>query len=185
LSQTALREMRSLLFELHIGEEKKNEVIKSTLTGAERIKHYDMLEALQLLAEDFSGEAIHVEIESQDLMLDSETVETLRIREGIYRITQEALNNATKHAHAHQIIVQLDGSRPRELSLSIRDDGVGFTPGEDRNRDGYEEGGFGMNTMRERAEELGGRIKVISAPGKGTIVEVTIPLKDMEKDVEV
>jgi signal transduction histidine kinase len=185
LSQTALREMRSLLFELHVGDDKKNEVITSTLTGSERIKRHDMLEALQLLAEDFSSESIRVNVEAQDCPLDSETVETLRLREGIYRITQEALNNATKHAHAHQVIVQLDGSRPRELSLSIRDDGVGFTPGEDRNKDGYEEGGFGMNTMRERAEELGGRIKVISAPGQGTIVEVTIPYKDVEKDVEV
>ncbi len=186
LSQTALREMRSLLFELHVGEDKKKEVVvTSTLTGSERIKLHGMLEALQLLAEDFSSESIHVDVEAQNCPLDSETVETLRLREGIYRITQEALNNATKHAQAHQIIVQLDGSRPRELSLSIRDDGVGFTPGEDRNRDDYEEGGFGMNSMRERAEELGGRIKVISAPGKGTIVEVILPYKDMEKDVEV
>jgi signal transduction histidine kinase len=90
----------------------------------------------------------------------------------IYRIVQEALNNAIKHARAHQIFVRLDGSQPDRLCLSIKDDGVGFIP-----RPGEESpaGGFGMKTMRERAEALGGSLRVISAPGEGTTVEVIIP----------
>lgn len=99
-------------------------------------------------------------------------------RRGVYRITQEALNNAIKHACAHQVIIHLDGSKLNKLYFSIKDDGIGFVPGTDRLRGKSEDGGFGMNTMRERTEELGGQIQIISAPGKGTTVEVTIPFKD-------
>lgn len=185
LSQTALREMRSLLFELHLGDDVKNAA--STLTGSERVDQYGLLDALRLLAGDFSNEGIHINIEAQDyppIHFNLETTENFRlnpaIEESIYRIAQEALNNAIKHACARQVIIQVDGSKPKALSLSIKDDGVGFIPGADGIKDKSEEGGFGMNTMRERAEELGGHIQVISAPGKGTTIEVTIPLKDVE-----
>jgi signal transduction histidine kinase len=186
LSQTALREMRSLLFELHVGDEKKSDV-PSTLTGTERVRQYGLLDALKLLAEDFSNESEHVNIEAQGdtfKYLHAETGKDLRLNpvmeESIYRIAQEALNNAIKHAKAHQVTIQLNGSKPKELYLSIKDDGVGFVPDVDRTRDNFEEGGFGMNTMRQRAEALGGNIKVTSAPGKGTIIEVRIPVKDAE-----
>jgi signal transduction histidine kinase len=96
----------------------------------------------------------------------------MSITQDIYRIVQEALNNAIKHARAHEILVLLDGSEPKQLCLSISDDGVGFIPGPSEES---QTGGFGMKTMRERAETLGGNLRVISAPGKGTAIEVTIP----------
>lgn len=186
LSQTALREMRSLLFELHIGDEKKSDV-PIALTGTERVRQHGLLDALKLLAGDLSNENEHVRIESAGdpfKYFHAGTEKELRLKsvmeESIYRIAQEALNNAIKHARAHQVTIQLNNSNPRELYLSIKDDGVGFVPDVDKVRDNFEEGGFGMNTMRQRAEALGGQIQVISAPGKGTIVEVRIPLKDME-----
>jgi signal transduction histidine kinase len=69
----------------------------------------------------------------------------------------------------------LDGSESHHLCLSISDDGVGFVPGSGEQS---QTGGFGMKTMRERAQTLGGSLRVLSAPGKGTIVEVTIPLQE-------
>ena len=96
----------------------------------------------------------------------------MTIEQDIYRIVQEALNNAIKHAHAHEILVLLDGSDSKHLCLSISDDGVGFVPGSGERS---QAGGFGMKTMRERAETLGGSLRVLSAPGRGAIIEVTIP----------
>ncbi|MBK7450185.1 MAG: GAF domain-containing sensor histidine kinase [Anaerolineales bacterium] len=185
LSQTALREMRSLLFELNVGEDKKIDSI-SPLTGLERINRHGLLGALHLLAEDFSSENIHVHIESQNypptIYIHSESTEGFRLKpaieEGVYRITQEALNNAIKHARAHQVVIHLDGSKLNKLCFSIKDDGIGFMPGTDNLKGKSEDGGFGMNTMRERTEKLGGQIHIISAPGKGTTVEVTIPFED-------
>ena len=95
------------------------------------------------------------------------------IEQDIYRIVQEALNNAIKHARAHEILVLLDGSNVEQLCLSISDDGVGFVPG---SREDSQASGFGMKTMRERAEALDGHLQVITAPGRGTSVEVVIPL---------
>jgi signal transduction histidine kinase len=71
----------------------------------------------------------------------------------------------------------LDGSDPKQLCLSISDDGVGFVPGRGLVEES-QAGGFGMKTMRERAETLEGALRVISAPGKGTTIEVTVPTRE-------
>jgi len=180
LSQTALREMRSLLFELRLVED----VHSPTLTGPERVRRYGLLDALHLLAGDFTHDGVQVGVRTYEYaptrvgagtVVGSENEMT--IEQDIYRIVQEALNNAIKHAHAHEILVLLDGSDPRHLCLSISDDGVGFVPeaGEES-----QAGGYGMKTMRERAETLDGSLRVISAPGKGTIVEVIIPTRELK-----
>lgn len=173
LSQTALREMRSLLFQLRPVED----VEPPTLTGPERVRRHGLLEALHLLAADFSHDGVQVGVRTY---LYSPTRlaagNEMTVEQDVYRIVQEALNNAIKHARAHEILVLLDGSESKQLGISISDDGVGFvpSPGEES-----QAGGFGMKTMRERAESLGGSLRVISAPGKGTTVEVIIPNREI------
>ena len=90
--------------------------------------------------------------------------------EGLYRIAQEALNNALKHAHARNITVYLRQAE-RAVTLEVSDDGVGFDPATARER-----GGLGLSAMEERAVELGGHLTVKSEPGEGTqvIVEVLV-----------
>jgi PAS domain S-box-containing protein len=87
----------------------------------------------------------------------------------LFRIAQEALNNAAKHSAAKRITVELE-ERGGELVLSISDDGKGFDPAN------APRGRWGMTTMRERAEAAGGRLTVDSVPGKGTTVRATLPL---------
>jgi PAS domain S-box-containing protein len=87
----------------------------------------------------------------------------------LFRIAQEALNNAAKHSAAKGITVQLE-EKDGELVLSASDDGCGFDPAQGP------KGRWGMTTMRERAEAAGGRLSVHSAPGKGTTVRATVPL---------
>ena len=181
LSQTALREMRSLLFELHIGDAAKSNTGVSTLTGPERVRRYGLLDALRLLGGDFASDDIEVMIEANDYLttyLDSDKIDGSMLEESIYRIAQEALNNAIKHAHARQVVLRLDNGKQNGFCLSVKDDGIGFIPGTGSAKEESEEGGFGMKTMRERAEALGGFIQVTSAPAKGTTVEVIIPFKD-------
>jgi signal transduction histidine kinase len=180
LNQTALREMRSLLFELSPSEE-----IPATLTGLERIRHYGILGALRLLAKDFSQDGVSVTVEVDEAgssYFDSESGRRLNtepmLEESVYRIVQEALNNATKYAHAHQVFVQIKGGLPNRLCFSVTDDGKGFTPETTGVSNGLQGSGLGMKTMRERAEALGGTLRVISALTKGTSIEVLIPLKE-------
>ena len=87
----------------------------------------------------------------------------------LFRIAQEALNNAAKHSSARTVAVELEESAG-ELTLSVRDDGKGFDPG------AAPRGRWGMTTMRERAEAAGGRLFVESSPGEGTRVRATVPL---------
>ena len=87
----------------------------------------------------------------------------------LFRIAQEALNNAAKHSSAKRITVDLE-ERDGELVLSVSDDGKGFDPAN------APRGRWGMTTMRERAEAAGGRLAVDSAPGSGTTVRATLPL---------
>ena len=90
-----------------------------------------------------------------------------------YRIAQEALNNALQHAHAQNIVVRVR-SDPQGLTLSVTDDGVGFTlpPRPDLLT---QAGHFGLVGMRERATRAGGTLQVHTAPGEGTQVAVNLP----------
>jgi PAS domain S-box-containing protein len=85
----------------------------------------------------------------------------------LFRIAQEALNNAAKHAHAAVIGIVLEVKENRFI-LEIRDDGRGFDPAAPTTR-------LGMRTMRERAEAAGGTLEVASAPGQGTILRILMP----------
>lgn len=89
----------------------------------------------------------------------------------LFRIVQEALGNAAKHAAARQITVHLTRSGGA-VSLAVSDDGVGF----DRSRLGTA-GGLGLITMRERAGQLNGKFDFESAPGRGTTIRVVIPFR--------
>jgi signal transduction histidine kinase len=184
LSQMALREMRSLLLELRPVEDGDPRLFQhntgQALTGPERVRRFGLLDALRALAADFSHDGVQVgvrtyEFSSAHFEKPAGSGSETTTEQDIYRIVQEALNNAIKHARAQEILVLLDGSDPQQLCLSISDDGVGFTPGLGEET---EAGGFGMKTMRERAETIGGSLRVISAPGKGTTIEVTIPTSE-------
>ncbi|MBI4441963.1 MAG: sensor histidine kinase [Acidobacteria bacterium] len=89
---------------------------------------------------------------------------------GLYRIAQESLWNAAKHAEAKEIRVTLTGAG-QEIVLAIDDDGNGFDLEQVRGK-----GGLGLVSIEERVRLVNGRLSVTSAPGKGTSVEVRIPL---------
>lgn len=88
----------------------------------------------------------------------------------VYRIVQEALANIVRHARATSVTVKLEVDV--ELRLSVIDDGHGL-PSDYRP-------GVGLRSMRERAEELGGTLKIYSTPGAGAKVEVRLPLREAE-----
>ena len=96
------------------------------------------------------------------------------IENNLYRITQEALNNAAKHAKADRINVVLE-KRGEHLMLIIEDNGAGFEPGNVDPEPG-KKGGFGLFGMRERASLVSGTIEIESSPKKGTSIFVRVPL---------
>src|SRR6266567_2418450 len=95
-----------------------------------------------------------------------------RLEAGMYRIAQEALANACKHAHAQQIQLKLTLD-DQSLSLLVQDDGRGFDP--DEVTVGVRGGHFGLASMNERVKLLGGTICIESEPGAGTCIVVCVP----------
>jgi signal transduction histidine kinase len=96
----------------------------------------------------------------------------------IYRIAQEALTNVVKHAHAASVQVRLDVAATR-LVLAIADSGTGFDPRAVLASSNGSEG-FGLRSMRDRVQLLGGQFIVHSAPGEGTRIEIDVPLNPVE-----
>jgi ligand-binding sensor domain-containing protein/signal transduction histidine kinase len=96
-----------------------------------------------------------------------------QVENNLLRIGQEAVNNAVRHAQARTITVRLDFDA-RNVRLSVRDDGRGFDPPAASNGSN---GHFGLVSMRERAEEMGGSVRVNSRPGEGSEVLVSVPIE--------
>jgi PAS domain S-box-containing protein len=92
------------------------------------------------------------------------------LEEALYHISQEALNNAIKHAAASSVEVRLWQNAGDEIELIVIDDGQGFDL-----EAAAEAGGLGLTSIRERASRLGGTCEVKSAPGTGTTVRVCFP----------
>jgi len=89
----------------------------------------------------------------------------------LLRIAQEALANARKHAAACGVHAALELKNDL-LTLSVADDGHGFDAAEAANIEGH----FGLKTMRERAESIGARFELVTAPGAGSRITVELPL---------
>ncbi len=89
----------------------------------------------------------------------------------LFRIAQEALTNIRKHAQARHVSVRLYAS-PEEIELTIADDGLGF-PDVTRMQRKYRS--HGLNSMRERAESLGGSLSIATSPDQGARITVSIP----------
>lgn len=88
----------------------------------------------------------------------------------LYRIAQEGLRNVAKHSTSRDATIELAAVNG-EISLAIRDRGIGFSAAEVQGR------GLGLISMRERARLNGGVVAVDSAPGKGTTIEIRVPLR--------
>jgi signal transduction histidine kinase len=89
-------------------------------------------------------------------------------------IVQEALNNVRNHAEAESATVRLSARNGDGLLVSVEDDGRGFSPEQRAPRTGWPH--FGLQTMRERAEAIGGRFEIDSRSDRGTAVRVRVPL---------
>jgi signal transduction histidine kinase/streptogramin lyase len=108
-----------------------------------------------------------------DVQISGERIDLPQTHEQhLLRIAQEAVTNALKHAGATRISIRLH-REPRKLYLRIQDNGRGFEQQDVFSSLG---GHFGLLGMRERAERLGGQLRLASHPGEGTEVEVMVPL---------
>ena len=109
---------------------------------------------------------------------DMNKVESV-IKIAVFRIMQESLNNIEKHSHAKNVDIKIEKTLTR-LNLIVDDDGDGFDISRNPIDRDLHSGGFGLISMKERAELLNGKFKVTSSPGLGTKVYLSIPLSEEE-----
>jgi len=166
--------------QLATGDEMAQEIVQRIKTLAERtlqevrnislLLRPSMLDDLGLVAavEWYAREMsrrgeIEVEVRSENVTEDL----TDDVKLCVYRVVQEALNNAQRHAHAKNVVVEL-AQAAGAIRVKIVDDGSGFDAKRTR--------GMGLLGMEERVKRLGGRITVASQPGAGTTIEAELPL---------
>jgi signal transduction histidine kinase len=130
------------------------------------LAHLGLLPALESLAEKVAKRTgISVAVVGEADMRLPPGVET-----ALYRIVQEALNNAVKHAAARKVWIGLQCT-PHKVTCSVRDDGRGF----DAMRSPQAQG-LGLTGIRERINALGGSMRLDTAPSRGTTIQADIPL---------
>jgi signal transduction histidine kinase len=147
-AQQALREMRLLVYELRPLE----------------LEAAGLASALQQRLESVERRS-GVEVR---LLVEGEVNLPAAVEEGLYRVAQEALNNALKHARATSVTVTVHTAGER-AELTVADDGRGFDPEAVHDR-----GGLGLVGIRERAQRLGGALTIESAPDRGTRVSLRL-----------
>jgi signal transduction histidine kinase len=131
-----------------------------------------LVAALQYLADELrrTGLDVALNISGPKQRLDP-LVETV-----FFRVAQEALTNVARHAHCGRAGLQLSFS-PQKVMLCVTDQGIGF----DLAQSQIPPRGWGLAGMSERAESIGGQLCIRSSPGKGTAVELTIPVQESSK----
>ena len=168
LPQSALSDVEPLLDDAHALLHDTTEGIREICTNLRpaTLDYAGLIPALHEFAEPFGRRTgIAIDIDHEDFRAQLlPNVQSL-----LFRITQEALTNCSKHALAKNILIRL-ADTDDDVKLTITDDGVGFDPnslGEPGS-----DPGLGLITMKERAEFAGGRFDLRSHPGQGT--EITV-----------
>lgn len=151
LAREALDELRALLLEL-----RPPDLGRDGLCGTLR-KHVEVLRRVQ---------DVPIALESDDGVSAGAAPRDHEL----LRIAQEALQNALRHADAHEVHVRLRAPADR-LVLEVSDDGTGFEPMDPALRSRR----LGLTSMEERARRLGGGLRIESAPGRGTSVRAEVP----------
>jgi signal transduction histidine kinase len=173
LSGTALAEMRSLLAELRPPSPPLAERVGPGNPGV-RIEG-GLIAALRNLLREHAKDGLRVAF-----LLRGYDGEDDDLEHTLFRVAQEALANVAKHARVEEatLLLAQEGSR---IEIRVVDDGVGFHPNRRRSRpadaaaDEPPTGeGLGITTMRERMERRGGRLRLSSRPGGGTIVQAIV-----------
>ena len=157
LAQTALGEMRSLIHELR-PQDSDSGLVSLLSRYVNDLRQSDQFDV------DYECIGSIPAFSEQD-------------EQQIFSIVREALNNVVKHSKAIKVSVVIR-SNIEETSIKVTDDGTGF----DLNRQVREPGHMGLESMRERTTEIGGKLNIRSATGNGTTVELTIPYRGEKTD---
>jgi len=157
----ALERLQHLVGTLNTVIALKRRIVEDLRPSA--LSNLGLVATLEILAREFaehSGVAVHCSLAAVRLGPAAELV--------VYRLVQEAITNISKYARARQVWLGL-GTRDGQVEVSVRDDGVGFDPA------ALQGAAYGLLGMRFRVEAERGSLALVSAPGRGTVIQVRLP----------
>lgn len=173
LRDTPVRDMRASL----------DECLAITAQAIEQVREMSLDLSPSILADASLTDTVEYYLERQaqragltvNLIVSSSWTPVAReVEDACLRVVQEAMINVVRHASARHVQVRLRQDA-EEVDLSIRDDGVGFAP-ESCQQGSANPEMLGLIAMRQRVELLGGRCRIVSAPGQGTSIQVSLPV---------
>lgn len=156
----------SLKYPIQLIDDAMNEIRLLSSHYVTPTKNINLEEIVKLLLGSVE-ESLAIKTSFSYKVADTENVSD-DVKLNIYRIIQEQVNNIVKHAKADMLSVVLE-TKGDHLRLEISDDGQGFDVNKRRS-------GVGISNMMNRIESFNGRMKIESNPGRGTMIEATIPL---------
>jgi len=165
LSEPELKHLQNVYQDVRRLSHSLDEPLFSGVTLQEKVRNY-----LSELKESVSFQTQFID----DLTKDWDKIDGQQeLQRNIYRIVQELITNTVKHAKATTVDIQML-NEPMLFVLIYEDDGVGMSPEKS-------ESNVSFNTIRKRVEMFGGSCEIISSPGKGIFVKVSIPFKLMNR----
>ena len=169
-SRERLKKIRGLLDEMERHLRRLSHELRPTI-----LDDLGLLPALEYLAQGVAARSgLPIVVEGPRGPRLPSAIET-----ALYRVVQEALRNATKHAGARRVNIRL-GVESGAVRCSVKDDGRGFDVDAAFGRKG--DRGLGLIGMRERLNALGGRLTIDSSMGRGTELQISIPLEGHDAD---
>lgn len=156
---------------LDLAKSTTQEALELTRSLSRELRDTSAEEGLEVALSELLDINVPQDIQSWVSVEGDESLVAPQARDELYLIIREGVRNAVSHSRAGKITIKVEISEDRVRAV-VEDDGRGFEPGEEAPRDG----GTGVASMKERASLLGGTLNLASAPGKGTRVEIFLPL---------
>lgn len=156
---------------LDLAKSTTQDALELTRSLSRELRDTSAEEGLEVALSELLEINVPQDIQSWVSVEGDESLVASQARDELYLIIREGIRNAVSHSRASKITIKVEISEDRVRAV-VEDDGRGFEPGEEAPRDG----GTGVASMKERASLLGGTLSLASAPGKGTRVEIFLPL---------
>lgn len=156
---------------LEFAKKMAQEALKSARDLSSELRHSSAEEGLEVALSEHLRMIVPPGVDARLSAKGDESVIAPEVRDELFLVLREAVRNAVAHARAQKIRIELCTTEDR-VRAAVEDDGKGFDPDEAK----ASSDGTGLASMSERAALLGGTLNLLSAPGGGTRVEVSVPL---------
>jgi signal transduction histidine kinase len=156
---------------LELAKSTTQEALELTRSLSRELRSTSAEEGLEAALSELLSISLPREIQSRVSVEGDESLVVPQVRDELFLILREGIRNAVTHSRASTITVEVDIAE-NQVKAAVEDDGRGFVPGEEEPR----VGGTGLASMKERTSLLGGTLALASEPGKGTRIEICLPL---------